>query len=113
MKKAVSPKIVWRVSEKPTGMYRSFARRGWPVGSVSGQTVFIIICADDYVPRNVREGKHGLLTLRIADRRHSAQFTWRFWKKKFKTLDEAKLVAKAFLEKHPEFLNHLEPEITK
>lgn len=62
------PKVIWKVAEAPTGMYRSFERRGWPVAHYAdGSVAACISCEDDYCPRDVREGKHAPLTVRVAD----------------------------------------------
>ena len=61
-------KLIWKVDEKPTGMYSSFERRGWPSAEYkNGNFAVDIRCEDEYIPCNVRDGKHGPLTLRIAD----------------------------------------------
>lgn len=62
-------------------------------------------CEDDYVPRAVKLGKHGPISIRMADRTEqfpgSAAFTWKKLKKQAKTLDEAKQIAQEFFDKHP------------
>jgi len=90
-------KLIWKVDEKSTGPYFSFEKRGWPSAEYqNGNFAVDVICADEYIPGNVREGKHGLLTLRIADySRLSNVETGSGWtavksKNQFATLKEAK-----------------------
>ena len=103
-------KLKWRVSPSPTGRYRSFENRAWPMAYVNGtaddigDAVAYITCADEYRPSNVKTGKHAELTVNIADRLQGSQgWHWRRLKKKFSTLDEAKQAAQAFFDKHPQY----------
>lgn len=101
-------KLTWRVASKPTGAYRSFFRRGWPTAEdKSGNPLFRITCADDYVPSKVKTGDHAELSLWAADWRKNdgsdgGSFTWRRLKARAATLDEAKRIAQRFLDDHPE-----------
>ena len=98
--------IRWEVSPKPTGLYRSFHRRGWPIGfhKETGQRV-LIRCAEEYSPKAVREGTHPPLTVCID-----------IWDKdngglklvilhaKPETLKDAKDLAEKFFKQRPEFV---------
>jgi len=94
-------KLVWRVDPKPTGPYKSFEKRQWPSASYSnGSPAFSIACEEVYTPSVAKEGKHGALTIRVAD--HS-EHNWR-WKtiaQRAATLEEAKNIASRFLFRHP------------
>ena len=86
-----------------TGPYRSFSHRGWPTATVGDKVVGHVTCEDEYVPRQVREGRHKPLRVRVADYRQDGPgFTWRRLKQEASTLDEAKEIFRAFLEAHPE-----------
>lgn len=104
-------KLKWRVSPSPTGRYRSFENRAWPmayVNGTAGDAVAYITCVDEYRPADVKAGKHAELTVHIADRladrlQGSQGWQWRKLKKKFPTLDEAKQAAQDFFDKHPQY----------
>lgn len=72
----------------------------------------MLVCADEYVPRNVRTGNHAEIKVLVADwkpkgeqeRAEHGTFVWRTLKQRAKTLDEAKRLAEKFLGEHPEFL---------
>lgn len=55
-----TPKIKWKVGEKPTGMYRAFQSREWPTACyvVGDRYAFSISCEDEYRPADVKSGKH-------------------------------------------------------
>lgn len=106
-------KLVWKVSDKPTGRFRSFDRRSWPVGwwgkpeLASSQVAAFILCSDEYVPALVREGKHDLLTITVVHYNHpdvpNGGKRFRL-KKQAATLDEAKQMVQAFYDLHPDWL---------
>ncbi|MDI9407779.1 MAG: hypothetical protein QM523_00865 [Candidatus Pacebacteria bacterium] len=85
-------KIKWEVSPAPTGQYRSFHWRGWPVGMTPCNMKFLIRCADDYVPRNVKNGSHKPLKLSFRDDAVSGS-TAKTFKREFATLAELKAFA--------------------
>ena len=95
-------KIIWRVDPAPTGRYRSFSRRAWPSAEYEdGRFAANITCADEYHPEDVRNAKHDVLTVRVAD------WSVRPWKartmtSKFRTLAEAKKAFADLIEKCPE-----------
>jgi hypothetical protein len=107
-------KVVYRVADKPTGMYRSFEHRGWPSGNYAGtdEPAVHISCEDDYVPWRVKTGEHAELTVRVAD--HSAKpcWQWRTLKKRCKTLQEAKDLVETFLAQFPQFIPVTKQEVT-
>lgn len=103
------PKIKWKAEAPPTGPYRSFYKRGWPMAEFSdGHMAARIECEDEYIPQNVREGKYSELTLYVADYRDkgpkAAKWCWVKVTKKFGTLTEAKAAVPRVYEKHPELL---------
>jgi len=57
--------IKWEVSPAPTGPYRSFHRRSWPLGIVNGKNRVIFLCEDDYVPASVKAGNHSPITIKV------------------------------------------------
>ena len=83
-------KYRWKVSPEPTGRYRSFEKRSWPTAwYANGEIAASISCDDDYRPVDAREGKHGPLTVAVAD--HSEEkWKWRRMKQRFSTLTEAR-----------------------
>lgn len=99
-------KLTWQIQAAPTGRYRSFEHRGWPTAYYKDQTIIHLACEDEYVPRNVRSGKHAEIIIRVADRSNPSEakgtFTWRRLKQRAKTLTEAKDIAQKFFNEHPE-----------
>lgn len=88
-------KIKWRVAAAPTGRYRSFDKRGWPMAETAdkGEPVFRLDCADAYVPRLVREGKHAEIEIRVrCGRKETDGWQWKRLVKRAATLDEAKAI---------------------
>lgn len=109
-------KLFWKVSEPPTGRYRSFDVRCWPNAyyGKDGKIAAHITCDDEYRPKNVKSGEHKPLTIFVADwsiRRgllpeQAAKvegFRWRKLSRQCLTLDEAKEAAATCLEYHNEF----------
>ncbi|MDZ7905195.1 MAG: hypothetical protein U5N55_05035 [Cypionkella sp.] len=97
------PKIKWEVSPAPTGPYRSFARRGWPIGLLpNGQRVFIQ-CSDDYVPAKVKAGDHAELVIRL-DLFIDGEMTLRTLKSHAENLAEAKQIAANFFARNPQYI---------
>ena len=94
--------------EAPTGPFRSFQRRGWPMAHYDDAKESVaawIISDDDYVPRNIKTGNHTSLRLVVAD--HSPEYapSWKrlVFKKEFKTLAEAKAGLLEILKRHSEY----------
>ena len=97
-------RIKWKVSEKSTGRYRSFIPRRWPIAYYAdGSICAAIYCDDEYTLNRAKEGKHRLLTVRIAD---YSQEKWAWLQMKYKpvTLGEAKRFVEIVLQKHPEYM---------
>ena len=96
-------KLKWKVSEKPTGRYRSFSRRSWPdAWYENGDIAASIICESEYVLANVKIGNHKALRIRIAD--HAMKpWLWRTLMQRAHTLKEAKELVKEFLNEHPSY----------
>jgi hypothetical protein len=103
-------KYIWKVSEAPTGPYRSFQKRGWPTAETpAGEVVATIGCVDDYRPADVKTGKHQPLILRVRRKTSTSEeiekfggFRWLRMIKEFATLDEAKAAFKRFVDNNPE-----------
>src|SRR5208282_1286331 len=95
--KSAGAKIRWKVDSAPTGRYRSFSKRGWPSADyANGDIAAHILCEDEYIPSNIKEGKHAPLTVHVADwnippeeRGKRGAFVWRKIKGTFATLKEA------------------------
>lgn len=84
------PGYKWKVSEPPTGRYRSFERREWPHAKYeTGQPAAMLYSEDEYNPSDAATGNHNPLTLRVADYSQTP-FKWRKAKGQFSTLQQAK-----------------------
>ena len=105
-------KLFWEVQPVPTGRYRSFERRGWPIGYADKDKNDIAValsCEDDYIPSNVKEGKHGEIQIRVAVYNEKfIGFDWKRLKKRAATLEEAKKLAEEFFSRNPELLKNKE-----
>jgi hypothetical protein len=101
----MSNKIHWRVADAPTGRYRSFQKRGWPMGwSDKNQTraIATILCEDSYAPEKARSGEHAELSVRLAIRKEEEKnWQWRRLVTRFTTLDAAKAAAQAYYDANP------------
>lgn len=106
-------KITWRVSEAPTGRYRSFHKRAWPMAYYNDcdKVAASIYCEESYHPSLVRCGIHGPLTVRIADYSGAnGSFVWKTLPlAKYNTLVEAKAAAASFIDRHKE----IQPKVQK
>jgi hypothetical protein len=103
--KAEPFKLYWQVQEKPTGQFRSFQGRGWPAAYYDRQQMQIaaqIYCDDDYIPANVKSGRHAALTISVADYSEGPRWQWRKMRAKFATLEAAKAGLLKLLEQHTE-----------
>jgi hypothetical protein len=99
-------KIKWKVSDIPTGRYRSFEKRAWPHAYYNDKNespMAMILCEDAYIPSEIKEGNHALLDLYVAD--HSIKpWKWRKTVRQFKTLKEAKAGLLRILKSNPELV---------
>lgn len=97
-------KLKWKAAEAPTGPYRAFQRRAWPMAYLKdGRPAFMLTCPDAYVPGLVREGKHGPLTIRVASyHKQAVGFTWLRFERTAESLAEAKERCQRYADKHPE-----------
>lgn len=97
----MTTELKWTVMPAPTGKYRSFEKRGWPMADFNGEgqhAAVALYCDDDYKPARVKTGEHKPIVIRIAsynrDRADGqAAFTWRTLSQRAATLQEAKEVA--------------------
>lgn len=104
--------IKWEISKAPTGPFRSFEHRDWPMGYLMGKPVARITCSDSYSARVARDSDHDDLTVLVADWRKESNpdggaFTWRKLKGRFSNLDAAKNAANDFLLANYHFLEFL------
>lgn len=102
-------KLKWKVGEAPTGRFRSFYGRAWPMAYVGDKCAAYIICSDDYSAKVVKECSHAPLKVQIADYRRESNtnggaFRWRTLKGEHTSLDSAKKAAQDFLSQYPNFL---------
>jgi len=98
------PKIKWKVDPPPSGRYRSFVKRAWPMAHLDDadeSPVAYITCLDEYKPRAARYGEHRPLTVNVAFRFGISGFKWVAWTK-VATLREAKIVVGQWVFNHPE-----------
>lgn len=94
-------KIKWEVSPRPTCPYRSFHKRGWPIGRFWPHEQRVLLrCPDDYYPSFVKTGNHKLITVRL-DLLIDGQTVLRTLKGQFNTLPEAKQAALDFITRYP------------
>jgi hypothetical protein len=99
----------WKVASAPTGRFRSFQHRSWPIAiyAASDKTAAQIICGngelhDSYSPTKARSGDHAELKVMVAD--HSQpKWQWRTLKQRFATLDAAKAGFDTFIAGRPDF----------
>ena len=82
-------KAKWEVEPAPTGLYRTFQRRGWPTALTECNMFFSVDCADDYVPSKVKAGDHAPLKLGVRNDSLPGS-PRRVFKRDFATLDEVK-----------------------
>lgn len=106
--------IKWTAGDKPTGKYKSFANRAWPVACLKNERespVAALVCEESYVSSNVNPSKP--IYVRLAfyhspeDRIIKGAFTWQKFKMPFNTLKEAKAGAVMFMKKYPQCYEHL------
>lgn len=104
-------KLTWRVAEAPTGRYRSFEPRAWPMAHYAGYDhlpAAYISCEDDYTPHRARTGDHAPLVVYVAQWRTregaGPTFDWRRLKSRPTDLGEAKALATRALENNVDFL---------
>jgi len=107
----MSKKIVWRVQPVPTGMHRSFHRRGWPQAyyGKDGPLLAMLSCAEDYAARRVAtdSNDHGPLTISVCHHQHpDTPRSWKVFtlKRTAATLEEAKRRVESFYEAKPDWL---------
>ena len=101
-------KLIWKVTPKPTGPYRSFFKRDWPTAWYNeDQVAASVSCEHSYCLRLSKTDDHAELIIRLADYskpsnpENNRGFTWIKVKKPAKTLAEAKEVVAALLVKYP------------
>lgn len=97
-------KLKWKVSEAPTGRYRSFEFRHWPTAERGDKMAVSLSCKNDYVPAAVKVGNHEPIRIYIAEYKIGVPgFSWRQLREPAKTLKEAKARAQAFCDAHPDW----------
>jgi hypothetical protein len=95
-------KLKWRVGEKPTGLYRSFAERAWPSAELPNGHIAAILEASEAYALRVAETTE--LRVRVADRSAGSTFVWRTLKARPVGVKAAKALVARFFEAHSEFL---------
>ena len=100
-------KIKWEVSPVPTGKYRGFSRRGWPIGFLKdneSQRV-LLSCEDEYRPSLVKEGNHSEIKVSL-DIYNEGYDNYKLVTLKMRphTLSEAKELAADFFKANPQFI---------
>lgn len=100
-------KLKWKVGEKPTGRYRSFAKRGWPTAEYPcGKPAAFLRCDDSYTPSNLALGNHSPITVHLCHHQHPKRGnSWAVMRSKitFETLRDAKDYVQSFVDSHPEY----------
>jgi len=96
-------KIKWTVAPVPTGHYRTFHKRGWPVGWANDRNRVLISCPDEYSPAKVKTGAHAPLTIKV-DVFHNGTMSLRTIRGTSATLADAKARALAFFQDNPDCL---------
>lgn len=82
--------VKWKVSDIPTGRYRSFDERSWPTAEYSdGSNCAMLRCEDEYIPKNVKTGNHKPITVYMA-KPNGNSFNWVAMKRTCSTIKEAK-----------------------
>lgn len=106
-------KITWKVASEPTGRWRSFETRAWPMGYLGSECVAYVACSDSYTPARARgEQPHRELTVRLARRRFGAPgFSWVVCTKRVATLAEAKQLAHDVLNRNRDMLPGWHPPL--
>ena len=100
-------KLIWRVSEKPTGRYRAFQHRAWPCAyfdAAQDKLAAQLICEDDYRPAAAASGQHAELKVLVNNHNDpKAPKSWKVYtlKQRAKTLQEAKDLVQRFFEANP------------
>lgn len=101
--------IKWTVEPPPTGQWRSFYKRGWPIAYYKNEEETLcaqISCGDKYIPSKVKTGDHKELTLVIYDYSSGTRKIRKAIHKP-KTLKEAKELLIIILTKNPQLMgNH-------
>jgi len=100
-------KLVWRVQPAPTGPYRSFEARGWPMAhfdSKDGPPAAMLRAAYEYAGSFARQEDVGFdIKVEVANPNGNS-FDWRPLKKRVRSIKEAKKLVNAFYKAHPEFI---------
>lgn len=98
-------KLFWKVGEAPTGRYRSFFKRSWPMAYFDKDHDFAAVLIDyeeSYTTALAKSEDIGEIKIRVAIPTPGGSFNWALLKKRAKNLKEAKEFAAEFFEQHPE-----------
>lgn len=99
-------KIIWRVGDSPTGMYRSFSQRTWPsAADENGNAIAAMYHGESYTAQLAADAGENRIQVAIADwsdKKHGA-FTWKTLKQRFSDVKSAKAAVANFWEAHPEY----------
>lgn len=97
--------VIWKVSPKNTGPFKSFQYRSWPsafLHSADGPILFQLLPVEDNPAYDKRIAETTELIVRINDRR-GKEPVWRRLKVSYMGVTAAKEGAMAFLQSHPEY----------
>ena len=108
--------IKWTAGDKPTGKYKSFSNRAWPMACLKNERespVAGLVCEESYVSSSVDPSKP--IYVRLAfyhspeDRKTNGKgaFTWQTFNLPFNNLKEAKAGAVMLMKKYPQCYEHL------
>lgn len=101
--------IRWEVSPAPTGPYKSFSKRAWPIGFLkeNERHRVLLLCDDEYIPALVKSGDHGEIKISL-DVYNKTYGTYKLvtLKRRAKTLSEAKKISEDFFLSNPKFINN-------
>lgn len=105
-------KIKWLVQPKPTGRYKSFAKRGWPQAWYGEDLVAAIHADEDYRPAIAGGLLCPALRVVVYDYRRGAQLRKSAQlKNRACSVDDAKRLVASFYKAHPDWLpNQISPE---
>ena len=92
-------KLIWKTPSAPTGRFRSFYKRNWPMAYYpNGEAAAMITCEDAYIPPKVKQGNHEPLTVLIACWTEDVKtFKWAKLREQMETLPKAKEATLKFL----------------
>lgn len=98
--------LYWKVAPEPTGPYRSFQTRAWPIAYFDKERTKLagfISCSVSYSKKVADSQDHPPLTL-ICDVRINGVRVRRFFRSQFDSLGKAKAALQKLFSDHPEYI---------